>query len=73
MVRSTWTPSIAGPARRVYRLTPRGMACIDETVPALEHAATVISRYLRTYAAHGNGQARPAALARVQGTERATP
>jgi DNA-binding PadR family transcriptional regulator len=52
MVRSSWAPSSAGPARRVYQLTARGRAAIDATVPALEHATTVISRYLRTYAAH---------------------
>lgn len=64
MVRSSWTPSSAGPARRVYRLTPRGLDCIDATVPALEHATTVIGRYLRTYAAHARTRtAAPAASA----------
>jgi poly-beta-hydroxybutyrate-responsive repressor len=58
MVRSSWAPSAAGPARRVYRLTARGMDYIDATVPALEHATQVITRYLRTYAAHTGRPAR---------------
>jgi DNA-binding PadR family transcriptional regulator len=58
MVRSSWAPSATGPARRVYRLTARGMDYIDATVPALEHATQVITRYLRTYAAHTGRPAR---------------
>jgi poly-beta-hydroxybutyrate-responsive repressor len=61
MVRSTWAPSSAGPARRVYHLTAHGQAAIDSTVPALEHATAVITRYLHTYAAHTGGRGRPAA------------
>jgi hypothetical protein len=34
------------------------MDYIDATVPALEHATQVITRYLRTYAAHTGRPAR---------------
>lgn len=50
MVRSAWVPSATGPSRRVYRLTARGQESLQTTVPALEHAAAVIDRFLRTYA-----------------------
>ncbi|MGH8894050.1 MAG: helix-turn-helix transcriptional regulator [Actinomycetes bacterium] len=52
MVRSTWAPSAAGPSRRVYHLTAKGQEALEATVPALEHAATVIARFLHAHAAH---------------------
>jgi poly-beta-hydroxybutyrate-responsive repressor len=50
MVRSAWVPSSTGPSRRVYRLTARGQESLRTTVPALEHSAAVINRFLHTYA-----------------------
>lgn len=49
LVRSQWQPSEAGPARRIYRVTPDGLACLDAQVQGLEHIHDVLHLFLERY------------------------
>lgn len=45
-VTSRWTPSNAGPARRVYRLTARGRTVLADYGGLLRHDQVQVTRYL---------------------------
>jgi PadR family transcriptional regulator, regulatory protein PadR len=46
-VTSEWDVTHGGPARRVYRLTPRGEEHLDEWVTVLDHMSKSMSRLVR--------------------------
>jgi len=46
-VTSEWDVDHGGPARRVYRLTPRGEEHLDEWVTVLDHMSKSMSRLVR--------------------------
>ena len=47
-VTSEWDVDHGGPARRVYRLTPRGEEHLDEWVTVLDHMSKSMARLVRT-------------------------
>ncbi|MBE1532175.1 helix-turn-helix transcriptional regulator [Actinomadura algeriensis] len=57
LVVSTWVPSEAGPARRRYELTDKGVADLEAWAPKLAHLGEVITSFL----ARWNQAARAAA------------
>jgi DNA-binding PadR family transcriptional regulator len=50
---SYWNTSSTGPARRMYRLTPKGDHILEEAVPAFHDTHRAIERYLCRYASIG--------------------
>lgn len=46
-VRSEWDVEDGGPARRVYRLTPKGERHLEEWATVLEHVAKSMARFVR--------------------------
>jgi DNA-binding PadR family transcriptional regulator len=46
-VRSEWDVEGAGPARRVYRLTPRGEEHLEEWVAVLRHMSASMTRFVK--------------------------
>jgi len=46
-VKSTWETDKGGPARRVYRLTPRGEEHLEEWATVLEHVSKSMARFVR--------------------------
>lgn len=50
LVRSQWQTSDVGPARRIYRITPEGQACLEGQVRDLEHVHEVLHLFLDRYA-----------------------
>ncbi|GGV23161.1 helix-turn-helix transcriptional regulator [Actinomadura sp. LOL_016] len=65
LVVSTWVPSEAGPARRRYELTEKGVADLEAWGPKLAHLGEVITSFL----ARWNSAARAAAPAPGGGRE----
>lgn len=49
LIRSDWSTSGSGPARRVYRLTTAGEQQLCEWVRALEDSRRMVDRYLNRY------------------------
>ena len=49
MVRSSWEPSSAGPARRMYELTRAGMEELHASALALRSAEPIIEAFLSRY------------------------
>lgn len=47
LVRSWWSSSVAGPARRLYATTPAGMRCLTHLSAGLEQDHEHLSTYLR--------------------------
>lgn len=47
LTRSTWCHSAAGPARRSYHLTPKGLATLDRVVIDLTQTRDALDSYLR--------------------------
>jgi PadR family transcriptional regulator PadR len=53
LVTSRWDPDVvAGPARRVYRLTPEGDRHLADWVGDLQQADAFLHHFLRTYREH---------------------
>ena len=46
-VTSSWDVEGSGPARRVYALTPRGTAHLEEWLVVLDHMASAMNRFVR--------------------------
>jgi len=46
-VRSAWETEKAGPARRVYRLTPKGERHLEEWATVLEHVSQSMARFVK--------------------------
>ena len=53
VVASEWDESLAGPAKRVYRLTPSGQALLDAWVAALAEARGLITAFLDRHEKQG--------------------
>jgi poly-beta-hydroxybutyrate-responsive repressor len=49
LVRSTWEPSAAGPDRRIYQLTRRGMEQLHESAKALLRTRETVGVFLSRY------------------------
>jgi DNA-binding PadR family transcriptional regulator len=47
-VTSEWDVTGKGPAKRVYRLTPRGQEHLAEWIAVLDHVARSMTRFVRT-------------------------
>ena len=50
LVRSSWEPSTAGPARRIYELTRAGMEELHAVAAALGGTAALLDSFLTRYA-----------------------
>ncbi|MCX6543361.1 MAG: PadR family transcriptional regulator [Acidobacteria bacterium] len=46
-VKSEWDVAQVGPARRVYRLTPKGREHLDEWATVLDHVSHSMARFVR--------------------------
>jgi DNA-binding PadR family transcriptional regulator len=46
-VTSEWDVEGSGPARRLYRLTPRGKEHLEEWITVLDHMSASMSRFVR--------------------------
>ncbi len=57
LVASHWETSRAGPARRVYRLTPGGRQSLHEAAAGLSETRNVVSAYLERYEVLQEGSA----------------
>lgn len=53
VVASEWDESLAGPAKRVYRLTPSGRALLDAWVVALADARALVTAFLDRHEKRG--------------------
>ena len=53
VVASEWDESLAGPAKRVYRLTPSGRALLDAWAGALADARVLVTAFLDRYEKRG--------------------
>lgn len=49
LVRSTWDTGEAGPARRLYEVTPDGVACLHEWATHIRQARRRLERFLEDY------------------------
>ncbi|MBA2773721.1 MAG: helix-turn-helix transcriptional regulator [Nocardioidaceae bacterium] len=49
LVRSEWTPSVSGPARRTYALTDEGSDWLDALAGSLAEVSRALSSYHRRY------------------------
>jgi len=58
LVAAAWDVSQPGPAKRLYRLTPRGRACLDEWVGTLQVYQRAIRDLVRTAQRAGGGRRR---------------
>jgi DNA-binding PadR family transcriptional regulator len=47
-VKSGWKTDNAGPARRVYKLTPQGEKHLEEWATVLEHVSDSMSRFVKS-------------------------
>ena len=47
LVESEWDLSESGPAKRVFRLTPRGRACLDQWIETLRDYRTAVADLLQ--------------------------
>jgi PadR family transcriptional regulator PadR len=50
LVRSEWSRSAAGPARRTYFITDAGVACLDDLADGLRSTRTAVQVFLERYA-----------------------
>lgn len=64
LVRSEWSTSGAGPARRTYHLTSDGSAFLDAQAAELQQVEEVLHRFLERYARSGTGYANGGVAAR---------
>lgn len=46
-VKSEWETDTAGPARRIYRLTPEGERHLEEWATVLEHVSKSMARFVK--------------------------
>lgn len=53
-VLAQWDTSGSGPARKVYSLTPAGLAKLADWKVDIEHRVAILSDFLRTYQALGD-------------------
>jgi DNA-binding PadR family transcriptional regulator len=60
-VTSRWEVEKSGPARRIYRLTPKGVRHLDEWVIVLDHVSRSMARFVAE--AHGTSTRKRAASA----------
>jgi PadR family transcriptional regulator, regulatory protein PadR len=60
LTRSVWRPSAAGPARRMYHLTPEGLAALDELTRDVRDTRRTLDAFLDRYSRYP----RPAAVLR---------
>jgi DNA-binding PadR family transcriptional regulator len=60
-VKSGWETDKSGPARRVYRLTPRGKKHLEEWATVLEHVSKSMARFVRDARASLDGEEKPRA------------
>ncbi len=49
LVRSEWLTSDVGPARRIYHVTPAGLASLDSQADGLRHVHEVLHLFLDRY------------------------
>jgi poly-beta-hydroxybutyrate-responsive repressor len=68
LLRSTWEPGPAGPARRVYTLTDAGRAWLDAGAGALDSYRAMIDRFFGLY----GGPPTPGSATQAQEGHRAT-
>lgn len=54
LLRSSWVPSDAGPARRLYELTPEGLANLETRISSLAHFGSVLDSFLALWNASGS-------------------
>lgn len=58
-VRSRWREPVAGPARRVYEITPTGLDRLDRWAEALEEGRRVLEGFRARYERNRTGRGRP--------------
>jgi poly-beta-hydroxybutyrate-responsive repressor len=56
LARSTWRSSAAGPARRIYQLTPDGHAALDAVTRELRDTRRTLDAFLDRYSRHRAGR-----------------
>jgi len=56
LVRSAWNTEGAGPARRVYAITPEGEACLHAWAERIHETRVRLDRFLQEYQAHWSGE-----------------
>lgn len=58
-VKSDWETDKGGPARRVYKLTPRGEQHLEEWATVLQHVSKSMARFVKDARESLNGQGAP--------------
>jgi poly-beta-hydroxybutyrate-responsive repressor len=74
-VKSDWETDRGGPARRVYRLTPKGEQHLEEWATVLDHVSKSMARFVKVTRASAKPQAasKPKAAPNRKSAPRARP